>query len=74
MDFSQEQWLAALARMVEGLRRLVHMCCDRCELVHEPLEIWMLGNDDIHLKTAGKWQKFNLVSGMASVASNMGWL
>jgi len=25
-------------------------------------------------KTAGKWQKCNLVSGMASVASNMGWL
>jgi len=84
VDFSQEQCLAALARMVEGLRRLVHMRCDRCELVplemrcdrceHEPLEIGMLGNDDIHLKTAGKWQKFNLVSGMASVASNMGWL
>ena len=27
-----------------------------------------------HWKTAGKWQKCNLVSGMASVASNMGWL
>jgi len=25
-------------------------------------------------KTAGKWQKCNLVSGMASVASDMGWL
>jgi len=25
-------------------------------------------------KTAGKWQKCNLVLGMASVASNMGWL
>jgi len=25
-------------------------------------------------KTAGKWQKYNLVSGMASVASDMGWL
>ena len=25
-------------------------------------------------KTAGKWQKCNIVSGMASVASNMGWL
>jgi len=25
-------------------------------------------------KTAEKWQKCNLVSGMASVASNMGWL
>ena len=28
----------------------------------------------IYLKTAGKRQKFNLVSGMASVASDMGWL
>ena len=28
----------------------------------------------ITFKTAGKWQKCNLVSGMASVASNMGWL
>ena len=26
------------------------------------------------IKTAGKWQKCNLVSRMASVASNMGWL
>ena len=25
-------------------------------------------------KTAGKWQKCNLISGMASVASNVGWL
>jgi len=25
-------------------------------------------------KTAGKWQKCNLVSGMASVASDMDWL
>jgi len=25
-------------------------------------------------KTVGKWQECNLVSGMASVASNMGWL
>jgi len=39
--------LAALARMVEGLRRLVHMCCNRCEIVHEPLEIRMFGNDAI---------------------------
>ena len=35
--------------MVEDLRRLVHMRSDRCELVHEPLEIRMLGNDAIHL-------------------------
>ena len=28
----------------------------------------------VFIKTAGKWQKCNLVSGMASVASNMGWL
>ena len=28
----------------------------------------------IHIKTAGKWQKCNLVSGMPSVASDMGWL
>jgi len=27
-----------------------------------------------NMKTAEKWQKCNLVSGMASVASNMGWL
>jgi len=27
-----------------------------------------------HTQTAGKWQKCNLVSGMASVASDMGWL
>jgi len=33
------------------------------------------GKYDITLeKTAGKWQKCNLVSGMASVASDMGWL
>jgi len=25
-------------------------------------------------KTAGKWQKFNLVPGKASVTSYMGWL
>jgi len=25
-------------------------------------------------KTAGKWLKCNLVSGMASVANDMGWL
>jgi len=25
------------------------MRCDRSEFVQEPLEIWMLGNDDIHL-------------------------
>jgi len=24
--------------------------------------------------SAGKWQKCNLISGMASVASDMGWL
>jgi len=35
--------------MVEGLQRLVHMRCGRCELVHETLEIWMLGNYAIHL-------------------------
>ena len=35
--------------MVEGLRRLVHMRYDRCELAHEPLEIRMLGNDGVHL-------------------------
>ena len=28
----------------------------------------------IHVKTAGKWQKCDLVLGMVSVASNMGWL
>ena len=28
----------------------------------------------IQVKTAGKWQKCNLVSGKASVASDMGWL
>jgi len=27
-----------------------------------------------NVKTAGKWQKCNLVLGMASVASDMGWL
>jgi len=27
-----------------------------------------------HEKTAGKWQKCKLVSGKASVASDMGWL
>jgi len=26
------------------------------------------------IKNAGKWQKCNLVSGMASVASSVGWL
>jgi len=31
-------------------------------------------NLGIHIETAGKWQKCNLVSGMASVASNMGWI
>ena len=33
-----------------------------------------LSLDEYSVETAGKWQKCDLVSGMASVASNMGWL
>jgi len=40
--------------------------------VQEPID--EDGTEAVLLKTAGKWQKCNLVSGMASVASNMGWL
>ena len=29
---------------------------------------------EVRKKTAGKWQKCSLVSGKASVASDMGWL
>jgi len=38
-----------------------------------PLERWNW-NRNASYKTAGKWQKCNLDSGMASVASDMGWL
>ena len=41
-----------------------------------PVGIFMdqLNEKIIFDNRAGKWQKCNLVSGMASVASDMGWL
>ena len=59
-----------------------------CAFITRSLSLQILGNSFRHhsvlmllslssvtkFKTAGKWQKCNLVSGMASVASDMGWL
>jgi len=53
----------------------VHMFWQQITLVFfEDLHVNKLLGNHIYLKTAGKWQKCNLVSGMASVASDMGWL
>jgi len=46
----------------------MYMCVHVCVYRYMCICMYM------YRKTAGKWQKCNLVSGMASVASNTGWL
>ena len=67
----------SLSRSLCPAHTLIFYLLPACSLFLSPSHICehtLENGKCTHTKTAGKWQKCNLVSGMTSVASNMGWL